>query len=83
MDLLLQLFNTWVKKNKPPDVLSIEKDTNNNSVIQFEWFDGRSYRAAYTKNRYNLIWAEFNSYWKPVCEKQTNDKLEREGRKDK
>ena len=71
MDLLLQLFHIWVKKNKPPDVLSTEYDKNNNVYIQFEWFSGRVYKVAYTKNRYNLIWKEFNSYWKPVCEKQT------------
>lgn len=63
-DLVVQLFKMWVKNSCPPDVLSMEWDDKDELYICFEWFNGRMFKASHTKNRYDLIWEEFNNYWR-------------------
>ena len=64
MDLLLQLLILWIAKNNPPDILSREWDSNDNSYIHFEWLSGKVFNAPYTSKRYKALWTEFNNYWK-------------------
>lgn len=63
-DLLVQLFDVYAAKGRPPDVLSREIDIYGNPIIQFEWLSGKIKIYPYTQNRYWQVWERFNSYWK-------------------
>jgi hypothetical protein len=61
-DLIIQLFNLWVSRNYPPDILSVEWP-NDKQVIRFAWQSGKMREFGYTQARYDVIWQVFNDYW--------------------
>ncbi len=64
MELLLHLFDLYVGRSYPPDILSREHGDDDKMIIRFEWFSGKSREFGYTEKAYNAIWEKFNSYWK-------------------
>jgi len=61
MDLILQLFDLYVERGYPPDVLSKEFP---GPVIRLEWFSGKRREFGYTKARWDLMFDEFNRFWR-------------------
>ncbi len=73
MELIEQIFELYIKRNYPPDILSVEYGSDENGInengindkrmIRFEWFSGKSREFGYTSKSYGAIWDRFNSYW--------------------
>lgn len=62
-DLLLQLFEIYISKKNVPDQISIEFDSENKPLIQFEWKKGMVKTFGYTLDRYNEVSEAFKNYW--------------------
>ena len=67
-DLLLQLLDAMIERQRPPDILSRGWDVQDRPVIRFAWETGqkREVRARdfpYTATRYAAVWKRFNDYW--------------------
>lgn len=68
MELIEQLFELYVQRGYPPDVLSVEYGSdedgiNDERLICFKWFSGKSRMFGYTSKAYGAIWERFNTYW--------------------
>ena len=69
MELILQLCDLYVRRNYPPDILSVEYGADEDGItderiIRFEWFSGKTRDFGFTNKAYSAIWDRFNSYWK-------------------
>jgi len=65
-DLLVQLLDVWISKDKVPDELSIERDLRDRDrpVIYFRWLDTNVEKVyGFNMDRYDEVWDRFNAYW--------------------
>ena len=75
MELIEQLFDLYVRRNYPPDILSVEYGSDENGIndqrfIRFEWFSGKTKEFGYTPKSYSAIWDKFNGYWREKCQEK-------------
>ncbi len=66
--LIIQLFELYVRRSYPPDILSVEYGPDEDGInekrfIRFEWFSGKVREFGYTNEAYGAIWKRFNEYW--------------------
>lgn len=69
--LIEQLFELYVQRGCPPDVLSVKYGSRDDGILRvddktficFEWFSGKSRMFGYTSKAYEAIWERFNTYW--------------------
>ena len=73
--LITQLFDLYVRRNYPPDILSREFDDDGDLFILFEWESGKTRSFGYTEKSYDAIWEKFNSYWNSLPNPPKADSL--------
>ena len=65
--LILNLFDLYVCRNHPPDMLSSEvvlgQNDNEKRVIRFEWDSGKVKDFGYTHKTYTAIWEKFHTFY--------------------